>query len=506
MTSLRTIISLSWLLLFSVWIATAQGECALDVEAIIERVTEECADIGENEVCYGNRNVSVTPRLNLASFEFDSPGDRADLYNIQSLVVDAVDAQADTWGVAQMRLLVGSDRGLQDITMLLFGEFDLENAVPDTATLDLRVTTVEKTIYLAPNTQTAQVGIVQAGTILTGLARLEDSSWLRIEDPTTRIVGWIENGGIISENQALSTGILPIQAADAPYFGAMQAFYFESGNTDIGCDTVESDGLLIQTPEGEARISLLINEVSIELVGGRNAQGENESGTALIQANQLNGQNLSVNVFQGQANVATSSGTQSVTSGQRTSIPLSVDLRSPVGAPQEPVQSSSGSITIAPLLPAVSAPRQTSNNNSGNSVGNVAVNTTGGGSNNSSSSSSGSGGINFELGGNGSGDNTSNTTTGSGSGSGNGGSSSGSGSGGITFTTGSSSTSDSSGSSTSGLPSSTGSSTEDDAPLITDNIFQGFGQQGNLIALGLAIGAMVALIVFIVRAALREKK
>ena len=172
-----------------------------------------------------------------------------------------------------MRLLVGSNEGVQDITMLLFGEFDVENAVEDTPTLDFMVQISSKRVYLNPDATSAVVEDVTSGSILTGIARLVDTTWIQVENPETRRVGWIENSGVTIVEESLSTGILPIRDDRTPYFGAMQAFYFQNGQTDIGCDTVESDGLLIQTPEGQARISLLINEVSIELTGGFNESG-----------------------------------------------------------------------------------------------------------------------------------------------------------------------------------------------------------------------------------------
>ncbi|MEM9950003.1 MAG: SH3 domain-containing protein [Chloroflexota bacterium] len=496
MISIRTFIASLFLLIFSVWSATAQGACTIDVSAIIERVNTECADLGENEVCYGNRNVNVTPRLNLGNFEFDSPGDLAELYNIQSLVVDAIDPTTDTWGVAQMRLLVGSNTGLQDMTMLLFGEFNIENAVEDTPTLDLMVQISQKQIYIAPNTDSALVETVSSGTFLTGLARLEDTSWIRVENPTTRRVGWVENSGIQPVEDSLSTGILPIQAGDSPYFGAMQAFYFQSGQTDLGCNTVESDGLLIQTPEGQARVSLLINEVSIELASGFNADGERESGTALIQANPLNGQDMTIDVLGGEATVETTEGSQEVTTGQQTSIPLTVDLRSPVGAPQEPSTSTVNPSNVVPLLPAVSAPRVASTNNGSGSGTNGT--TTGNGSNNSNSGS-GSGGLDLPVNTSGSNNNNNSGGNGSGNSTGNNTSSNNNNNSGNGFSFGGNNGNNNNNPADTTSSNGTFQNQNNDSNDDSDQF--GFGQQGNTIALGSAISAMILFALYLIRSA-----
>lgn len=495
MTKVRVFISTTFLLIFSVWSVHAQDECAFDVSSVINRVTEECADIAENEVCYGNRDVNATPRLNTIDFVFENPGDRADLYNIQSLVVDAVNATEDTWGVAQMRLQIGSETGLQDVNLLLFGRFDIENAVPDTDDLALQVRSFQKVLHREPDADSDTLHTVQAGALLTGVARLEDSTWLRVEDPVTRIVGWVENTGINLVDESRSIGLLAVQEATSPYYGAMQAFYFENGTSDIGCDSLESDGLIIQTPEGEARISLLINEVSIELTGGERVDGADEAGgTAFVQANPQSEEGMSVNVVNGSATVETENGVQTVESGQQSTIPISVDLR-PSGEPREPVDVDLSNINIQPFLPTVRNPfTGNDNNNSSGDGGSVSIDIP----NNTNSGSTG----------NGSGEGSSTGINVIGSSTGN---SSGNGSG--SNTQNSSSTGSSTGNST--VDTSNPFENNPDLPGSVDEatgVFQpqqeeqvSFITQGNIIALSIAVIAAFLLISFIVSYTRRNK-
>ncbi|MGJ3239195.1 MAG: hypothetical protein ACFE0Q_10860 [Anaerolineae bacterium] len=495
MNKLGTFLYATLLLIFSVWSTQAQNACDIDVDRIIQRVTDACTNIGENEVCYGNRNVNAVPRINTIDFVFDAPGDRVGLSNIRSLVVDAIDTSEDNWGVAQMRLLLGSESGARDINMLLFGDFEIENAVSATSQLELRVITMQMAIYREPLLSSAEIDRVPSNTILTAVARLEDNSWIRVENPQTRVIGWIENNGFVLSDEALSLGILPIQDASTPYFGAMQAFYFENGQSNIGCDTVESDGLLIQTPEGTARVSLLINEVSIELLGGRNEAGENEGGTALIQANPLSG--MSVNVVQGQATVTTEEGEQVIERGQQSSIPISVDLR-PSGAPSVPAPSEPGTVNIAPLVPAVSPANVNNNNNT--STGTIGINTNGNGSGNNDDGGTSTGTtVNpSSTGSSGDGGNNSNGSSTSGD------------------TNNSSSTGNNSGGSNNGNnPDTRPDHSNGTAPDLPGDIgteqsqntgaFQGLGEQGNIIALGVTLTGGLSFILFLVWYTRRNK-
>lgn len=434
MSYIRWFSGLVVLLIFGLgaWSAQAQEDsCAFDVSSVIQRVTEECANMEANTVCYGNRDVTATPRVNTIDFQFDTPGQRVALPRIQSLVVDATGSTAEEWGVAQMRLQVGSETGLQDVTMLLFGRFDVDNAVAPVTEVQLQVRSRQVQLYGTPNPTPDAIPLatVDAGSLLRAIGRLEDSSWIRVETLDTRIIGWLDNSSAASYtyvNEGDSIGILPVQEADDPYYGAMQAFYFQNGESDLGCETVTSDGLLIQTSEGQARISLLINEVSVELTSIQN-EGLQESGTALVQANAESETGMQIDVVGGEARVETDDGVQDVGSGQRSSIPLQVDINElgdtifrPNGAPAEASDIESlEDADFSTVIDAFTA-QGTGDGNGGDGVS-VDVPAGGGGGNNTSnntgSTTTGNGGgldvtINTNNGNEGSGNNGSGGTNG----------------------------------------------------------------------------------------------
>lgn len=432
MTAIRIIISSLFLLIITVTLVQGQENCDFDLDSVIERVTEACANVAPNEVCYGNRDVTAHPRVRTFTFDFDAPGDILDLTDLLSLEVDAFNATEDTWGVAQMRLQVGSNAGTQDVTMLLFGTFEIANAVEDTDEVILDVQANRLNIHSEPFATSEILVEASSGNQLAAVAKLADDSWLRVRTaPDGGTVGWILNSGVsITASETDTFEDLPIHEPDTPYFGAMQAFYFQSGNSNIGCDSLQSDGLLIQTPEGEARISLLINEVSIELLS-RSSDSEEGGGTAIIQANPDSAQGMSVNVIEGEVTVQTAEGEQTVQQGQRSTIPIAVNFGapnlsiSPSGEASEPRDVDFSDVNLDPLLGAVA---NVANNSSGG--GNQTVDVTNGGSDNTDNSNnnsnnnsdSGSGGFEFDFTGNGNNNNSSDnnaSSSGNGDGSGN---------------------------------------------------------------------------------------
>jgi hypothetical protein len=382
----RTTAIILLLLIFSVLVNQAQDECIINIQEIVDSVTAECEGIGQNQVCYGNRNVVATPRLNVRDFVFEEPGDIVDLSNVESLFVSEIDPTNNEWGVAQMRLQVSSETGNQDMTMLLFGAFSVENAVEATQTVPVRVRSRSTDIRSTPNPTALILESPVVGTQLLAHGRLDDSSWLRVENEATGIVGWVTAITVEPVNASASVGVLPVQDANSPYYGAMQAFYFSSGSTDIGCDNLASDGLLIQTPEGVARVSLLINEVSIELTG----TGSGTQGTAYIEANPENEDGMEVSVLEGQAEVSTSDGSsQTVNQGQQSNVPLNEDGVAE-GAPTIPISFDLSSINFSILMPTFSTGSSTDENVEGS--GNGSVNLTSGNANGNSENSNGGSG------------------------------------------------------------------------------------------------------------------
>lgn len=134
-------------------------------------------------------------------------------------------------------------------------------------------------------------------------------------------------------------GDVEIKPSDKAGYGTMQAFYFKSGFQDRPCVEAPDSGLLIQTPRGTAKISLLVNEVQIEL-----------GSTVYLQA-QANGE-MRVNTVEGNVSVSASGITQPAPAGTFVTIPLDSDgVASGPPAPPQPYTASDLQTLPLPVLP-----------------------------------------------------------------------------------------------------------------------------------------------------------
>src|SRR5690606_29190334 len=100
-------------------------------------------------------------------------------------------------------------------------------------------------------------------------------------------VGWVATEWVVTTNTEDNLETLPIQN-NQPYFGAMQAITLNTGN-NTNCGDFYTSGLLIQTPEGTARLTLRINEVTVEFIPSTNL-----GATAFIQSNAAEGMTVNM--------------------------------------------------------------------------------------------------------------------------------------------------------------------------------------------------------------------
>ncbi len=241
--------------------------CPKLVSDAMSLVAGNCADLSRDEICYGNVNLVVEPRLDVTAFTFEKTGDITEVSNIANLRLSSMDLTQNVWGVAMMKIAANVPETLpgQGVTFLLFGDVEIE-------------------------------------------------------------------------------------PSDTAGYGTMQAFYFKTGFRDRPCAEAPDSGLLIQTPRGTTKISLLVNEVQIEL-----------GSTVYLQA-QPNG-DMSVNTVEGSVSVSAFGITQPAPAGTFVTIPLdgngiaagSPSLPQPYNAPDLaslPLPVLPDSVAIAPALSA----------------------------------------------------------------------------------------------------------------------------------------------------------
>lgn len=309
--------------LISNLVAVAQEPtCSAIIETAWTAIEDLCAGTGRQQACYGHEAITFQPQPGFNAALFEQPGDIIDLMTIQSLRFSALDLATGQWGVAQMRLQADIPvANGENVTMLVFGNVDIQNAVPAPTPVAVNVTVANTiNIRLTPTTGAPIVATLAPGTTVTARARLADSSWLQIEVPETGEVGWVYAALVSAPADELAG--LNVATSSAPYYGPMQAFYFSSGTESPVCDEMPPDGLLIQTPEGVAEVSLLINEVNIQI-----------GSTAFLTAE--SGESMAIRVVEGKVTAQTAEGRSTAIAGTQISIPLDDNL-SPTAPPTMP--------------------------------------------------------------------------------------------------------------------------------------------------------------------------
>lgn len=280
-------------LLGTVVVSAQATDCPIEINTAFATANSVCVGVGRNQVCYGNEDVNVTAYQE-TTLEFESPGDIAALNNIRTLSLSALDFDNGYWGIAVMRMLANLDPSqAEDVTMLLYGDVEIEDASGNLTTQTLTANTFAN-MRRYPNTTATVMDSVAPDTEIVLTGRLEDNSWVRVTNPDTNIIGWI----LASLLTDIDFESLDIVASNEPYFAPMQAFYFRSGTESSGCASVPRDGILVQTPEGLRRVTLWVNEVTIDFMS--------EAGsTATIQTTDTG--DTAINVLEGTVFVSSES-------------------------------------------------------------------------------------------------------------------------------------------------------------------------------------------------------
>jgi hypothetical protein len=232
--------------------------CPAIVSDALAAVDSLCAETGRNQACYGNVTLTAEPQPDVEDFVFDVPGDIANVADMQSLTLSNMDESVSGWGIALMRLQADLPDTLpgQNVTVLLFGDVDVEDAGGDTP---------------------------------------------------------------------------------------MQAFTFRSGIGDAPCEAAPDSGILIQTPEGAAEVTLMVNGAKITL-----------GSTIYLQA--VAGEAMTIAVIEGQITVTAFDTTVSVPAGMTASVPVD-ENRVVSGPPNEAETSLVGLVEdLAPVLAVLPEP------------------------------------------------------------------------------------------------------------------------------------------------------
>lgn len=302
---------------------TQSGECSAVVKAALEATNNVCSDTNRNQACYGHVRLEALPQSDDVPFKFSEVGDRVDVARVGSLRLSPMDIENDVWGVALMRLQADIADQLPDanVTLLVFGDVEVKNAVPDPVYADATVKGPSNAnIRRQPSNRAFVIMSIPPGDTLRVKGRSEDGAWLYVELLGAESNGWVRRSLLKSENDL--TTLKVIDPALTSY-GPMQAFFLQNGKQQSTCDSAPNDGILIQTPEGAAQVRLWINEVKIKL-----------GSTAFIQASP-DQKLMIVNTLEGAAHVEALGVEQVAVAGTSVTVRMDENLQ-PIAPPSLP--------------------------------------------------------------------------------------------------------------------------------------------------------------------------
>lgn len=245
-------------------IAPAANVCSALVRAAMESTNQECGDTSRNQACYGHV-------LNQASFRsgsnlvFESQGDKASLDQIQTLDLSPLDLELEQWGVVLMQAQANLPDQLpgQNVTFILFGDVELNNAAGELVKLEARLTETAP-VRIAPGESRAVIATLTQDVALFATGKYFNADgvlWVRVAQALdASAFGWVPADVIDTELSAL-----PDVSPTGEVFNPMQAFYFKTGIGQPQCVEAPRDGMLVQTPRGVGKVNFTINGIDVAL-------------------------------------------------------------------------------------------------------------------------------------------------------------------------------------------------------------------------------------------------
>jgi hypothetical protein len=294
-------------------VPTPAGEanvCSSLVRAALESTDRQCGNTTRHQACYGHILNEALFRAPARQPAFETQGDKADLSDIQRLELSPLDLELEQWGVVLMQVqanLPGSLPG-QNVTFILFGDVEVENAVGDPVKIEA-VLAEDAAIRIAPGMGRAVIANLAAGTAIFASGRYFNAAgelWVRVgQSVDTQAFGWVQAANVVADLNRLPN-VNPNDQAASP----MQAFYFRTGIGAPQCIEAPRDGMVVQTPRGAGRINFTVNGIDVGL------------GSTAYITSPLENENTCVSLITGDAQLRSSDATVFLQPGQRSCVAL----------------------------------------------------------------------------------------------------------------------------------------------------------------------------------------
>ena len=102
--------------------------CPAMVQSALAQIGTICQSLERNQVCYGNRMISLDMQPDEGNTQFNAPGDVVSLSQIARLRLSEMNTSSEEWGVAVMLIQADLPDTIagQNVTFLLYGDVQLD--------------------------------------------------------------------------------------------------------------------------------------------------------------------------------------------------------------------------------------------------------------------------------------------------------------------------------------------------------------------------------------------
>jgi uncharacterized protein YgiM (DUF1202 family) len=244
----------------SVTVVIGQVDCLSLIERTIVDVNEFCADIGDNQACYGNGNILAEFSPEVDSNEFTQSGDRVDLSRMTGLELSSDRANMTQWGVALMR--VKANDSDEHASMIVVGDVQIENKGSGITLLPVTVLQ-NMNLRSGPSTNFAVVTTLASGQEIAAMGINDGGDWLRVVLADGETVGWAFGNLVTVHGDVNELNVMDASISDGSSH-PMQGFFFDSILEHRDCIDAPPNGIFIQSPKRAGVVDFTINQTNLE--------------------------------------------------------------------------------------------------------------------------------------------------------------------------------------------------------------------------------------------------
>ncbi|MCY4069693.1 MAG: SH3 domain-containing protein [Chloroflexi bacterium] len=330
------------------------GACPVLVRQSYEFTENVCGIVTDGQACVGSGQVSATP-VTGASLQFEIPGDRANLADIQRFQTRTMTADSRSWTTVTAQLETATEDGAQaTVNLLALGDVVMWQA-GESASVDSEGSETRQATVLAERGALARqdaspyakvVWQLSDGSTVEAFGRSADGQWIRILLPSPNGgAGWVFGHLIAVDGGA---ELLPIQTNATPLasstaIASVPAYRMESFPASAGCPEAPESGILLQSSR-DARALFAINDVELSFAG-----------TVFLTA-QIGG-DMRVYNLEGETSLLANGLRSAVPEDMVSSVPMDNSLR-PVANPGQPQAFAAEFVSRLRYLPFQSLPRE----------------------------------------------------------------------------------------------------------------------------------------------------